>query len=63
MKMTVDQMLQKGNRSSMAVAGMGLVVTGIGKAGGGTVGAGIMGFGLALVLLGLADRFRPILPK
>ncbi|NMD42193.1 MAG: hypothetical protein GYA86_02645 [Firmicutes bacterium] len=63
MKMTVDQMLQKGNRSSMAVAGMGLVVTGIGKAVGGTIGAGIMGFGLAQVVLGLADMFRPILPK
>ncbi|NLA12598.1 MAG: hypothetical protein GX883_10825 [Firmicutes bacterium] len=63
MKMAIEQVLHKGSRSGMAVAGMGLVVTGIGKAIGGTVGAGIIGFGLAQVALGVADMIRPLIQE
>lgn len=54
-----EGIIEKGNATSWSVAGMGLVVTGIGKMVGGNVGAGLMGFGLAHVVLGLADMFRP----
>ncbi len=59
MKMTIEDIIQKGNTTSWGVAGLGLVVTGLGRAVGGTLGAGLMGFGLAHVVLGLADMFRP----
>lgn len=61
MKMTIADMVQKSNKTSLTVAGAGLVITGIGKAVGGTVGAGLIGFGLANVVLGLADMFKPLL--
>ena len=54
---------EKGNKTGMAVAGMGLVITGLGRMVGGTVGAGITGFGLAHVVLGVTDMFKPLLRK
>ncbi|HPU01072.1 MAG TPA: hypothetical protein PK568_04160 [Bacillota bacterium] len=56
--MMVEEMVQKGNTTSLAVAGLGLVVAGIGRIVGGNLGAGLTGFGLAHVVLGLADMFR-----
>lgn len=61
MKMAIEQVLHKGNRGGMAVAGMGFLVTGIGRTIGGTVGAGMIGFGLAQVALGLAEMIRPLI--
>ncbi|HOA36232.1 MAG TPA: hypothetical protein PKV91_06245 [Bacillota bacterium] len=58
MKMTVQDIMHKGNTTSWAVAGLGLVVAGIGRMVGGNLGAGLTGFGLAHVVLGLADMFR-----
>ncbi|MCR4441717.1 MAG: hypothetical protein QHH10_06185 [Peptococcaceae bacterium] len=46
-----------------AVTGVGAAVTGIGALVGGTLGAGIAGFGLAHVVLGILDNFRPIVRK
>ena len=63
MKMTIEDVMSKGNTTSWGIAGLGLVVTGVGKMVGGTVGAGLMGFGLAHVVLGLADMFRPMARK
>lgn len=60
MKMMIEDMMQKGNTTSWTVAGLGLVVTGVGRMVGGTLGAGIMGFGLAHLILGLADMCRPV---
>lgn len=51
-------MLRRGTTTSLAVTGLGLIVTGVGKAVGGPVGAGLMGFGLAHVALGLLDMTR-----
>jgi len=47
------------NTTSLAVTGVGAAVTGIGAIVGGPVGAGIAGFGLAHVVLGVLDNFRP----
>jgi hypothetical protein len=63
MKMMIEGILKKDNRTGMAVAGMGLVITGLGRMVGGTVGAGITGFGLAHVALGVTDMFKPLLRK
>lgn len=63
MKMMIEDLMQKGNKTGMAVAGMGLVITGLGRMIGGTVGAGITGFGLAHVVLGVTDMFKPLLRK
>lgn len=41
------------------VSGLGVVVTGLGRLIGGRAGAGIFGFGLAHIILGVLDRFRP----
>lgn len=41
------------------VTGVGAAVTGIGTIVGGRLGAGIAGFGLAHVVLGIMDNFRP----
>jgi hypothetical protein len=60
MKMMIEDVMQKGNTTSWAVAGLGLVVTGVGRMVGGNLGAGLMGFGLAHLVLGLADMFRPV---
>ena len=48
-----------GNTTSWIVTGVGAVVTGVGYMTGGNLGAGIMGFGLAHVVLGILDMFRP----
>ena len=56
----IEDVMQKGNTTSWAVAGLGLVVTGVGRMVGGNLGAGLMGFGLAHLVLGLADMFRPV---
>ena len=50
MKMVIEDMFHKGNPTSWTVAGLGLVVTGVGRMVGGNLGAGIMGFGLAHVV-------------
>lgn len=47
------------NNTGWVVAGVGAVVTGTGAIIGGTVGAGVAGFGLAHVVLGVLDNFRP----
>ncbi|WP_169736185.1 hypothetical protein [Caldanaerobius polysaccharolyticus] len=52
-----------GKTTSWVVAGIGAVVTAIGYMTGGTIGAGITGFGLAHVVLGTLDMFRPSVQK
>ncbi|MFA7466911.1 MAG: hypothetical protein WCY82_01440 [Desulfotomaculaceae bacterium] len=47
------------NTTSYIVAGLGVIVTLIGWYVGDLWGAGIMGFGLAHILLGVLDMFRP----
>lgn len=47
------------NTTGLMVAGLGVVVTGIGRVVGGRLGAGISGFGLAHVALGILDMLRP----
>jgi len=47
------------NTTSYIVAGLGVIVTLIGWYVGDLWGAGIMGFGLAHILLGILDMFRP----
>ena len=54
-----QSMLSKGTTTSLAVAGLGVIVTGVGKVVGGQLGAGIMGFGMAHIALGLLDMTRP----
>ncbi|ADL07935.1 conserved hypothetical protein [Thermosediminibacter oceani DSM 16646] len=49
----------KGNTTSWVVACVGAVVAGVGTMVGGTLGAGITGFGLAHIVLGILDMFRP----
>jgi hypothetical protein len=51
--------MAKSSNTSMAVAGTGAVVTGVGRMVGGRLGAMITGFGLAHVVLGLLDMARP----
>ncbi|WP_422448197.1 hypothetical protein [Thermoanaerobacterium sp. DL9XJH110] len=48
-----------GKTTSWVVTGVGAAVTAVGLITGGTVGAGITGFGLAHVVLGILDMFRP----
>ena len=45
--------------TSKAIIGIGALATSIGKMIGGRVGDGITGFGLAHVVLGTLDMFRP----
>jgi len=50
----------KVSTTSWAVTGLGVIVTGVGAAMlPANLGAGIVGFGLAHVVLGIADMFRP----
>lgn len=49
------------NTTSWVVTGLGVTVTGIGALVGGRLGAGIAGFGLAHVVLGVLDNFRPLI--
>lgn len=51
-------MRKKKNTTSMAVTGVGTLVTGAGALLRGRVGAGVVGFGLAHVVLGILDNFR-----
>ena len=53
--------MKKSSTTSLAVAGTGAVVTGVGRMVGGTFGAWISGFGLAHIVLGLLDMTRPII--
>lgn len=47
-----------------AVSGLGLLVSSLGaKMDNKKIGAGILGFGLAHVVLGQLDRFRPTIKK
>lgn len=56
-------MRRRRNTTGIAVTGLGTVVTGIGALLRGRVGAGVVGFGLAHVVLGLLDNFRPVTRK
>lgn len=49
----------QGVTTSWIVAGLGVIVALIGWYVGGYWGAGILGFGLAHILLGILDMFRP----
>ena len=50
----------KGITTSYVVIGLGVIVALIGfYLIGGTLGAGVTGFGLAHILLGILDMFRP----
>lgn len=50
----------KGTTTSWVVTGLGAAVTGVGATLiSGPVAAGMVGFGLAHVLLGVGDMFRP----
>jgi len=49
----------KGTTTSWTVLGLGAGVTLLGKMVGGNLGAGITGFGLAHMVLGILDQFRP----
>lgn len=53
----------KKNTTSWIVTGVGAAVTGVGAMVGGPFGAGITGFGLAHVVLGVLDNFRPTVKK
>lgn len=60
MKMMVEEIMQKGNKTGLAMAGAGLFIAGVGRVVGGTMGAGITGFGLAHVAMGMMDMFKPL---
>ncbi len=47
------------NTTSWIVTGVGAAVTGVGAMLGGNLGAGVAGFGIAHVVLGMLDNFRP----
>ncbi|HAF17366.1 MAG: hypothetical protein ACN4A7_08420 [Thermacetogeniaceae bacterium] len=49
----------KATTTSKAVMGIGALVTGLGRLVGGRVGDSITGFGLAHIVLGAIDMFRP----
>lgn len=50
----------KGTTTSWVVTGLGAAVAGVGATVlRGTFGAGVVGFGLAHVVLGMLDMFRP----
>ncbi|MGI6424419.1 MAG: hypothetical protein ACOX2A_04055 [Tepidanaerobacteraceae bacterium] len=51
--------MNKAKTTSWVVTGIGAVVTGAGYLIGGNIGTGITGFGLAHVVLGTLDMFRP----
>lgn len=51
------------NMTGWIVSGIGVLVAGLGRMVGGRMGAGIAGFGLAHVVLGLLDKFRPSLRR
>lgn len=51
--------MKKKKATSWVITGLGATVTGIGAYVGGPVGAGITGFGLAHIVLGTLDMFRP----
>ena len=63
MKFMMGDIINKKNKGGWGMAGVGLVMAGVGRAVGGTLGAGLMRFGLANVLLGVADIFMPELRK
>ena len=45
--------------TSWVVTGLGVAVSGLGARMKGRVGDGLMGFGLAHIVLGVLDMFRP----
>lgn len=49
----------QGTTTSWVLTGLGAAVTGLGRKIGGSIGAGLTGFGLAHVVLGFLDMFRP----
>lgn len=52
-----------GRTTSWVVTGVGAAVTAAGLMTGGMLGAGITGFGLAHVVLGVLDMFRPTVQR
>ena len=54
----VHQLMKK-NTTSWFVTGLGAAMTRVGSRVGGSLGAGIRGFGLAHIILGTLDMFRP----
>ncbi len=62
--MTMKNKAMVPTTTGWAVSGLGLLVSTIGaKMVNKKVGAGILGFGLAHVVLGQLDRFRPTVKK
>ena len=57
--MTGGELQLKRDRTGWIVSGLGVAVTGLGRMVGGRIGAGIAGFGLAHIVLGFLDKFRP----
>lgn len=55
--------MENNNSKGLAIMGLGVLVAGAGKMVGGRLGAGMTGFGLAHVILGLADMFRPAMSE
>jgi len=55
--MQLDRMFKE-NTTGLVVAGLGLLVTGIGKMLGGRLGDTLSGFGMAHILLGILDSIR-----
>ncbi len=56
-------MFMKNNKTTTSkfIIGLGALVTGIGRLVGGRAGDGITGFGLAHIVLGALNMFRPML--
>jgi len=55
--------IMNGKTTSWVVTGVGAAVTAAGLMTGGMLGAGITGFGLAHVVLGVLDMFRPTVQR
>jgi len=58
----VNAVLRRKNKAtttSKAVMGIGAMVAGLGRLVGGRIGDSITGFGLAHIVLGALDMFRP----
>lgn len=56
--MQFKKMMMKQNKTGYYVSGLGLMVTGLGRVVGGRIGDAMSGFGMAHIVLGIADAFR-----
>ena len=54
-----EAIIMTSKTTSLVVTGLGTAVTAVGCLKKGTIGAGIAGFGLAHIVLGILDMFRP----